>query len=167
MIRLIAMGNNLMGDDGVALRVAERLEDQLRKLGVSVWTIETDPFCCLDNIREEDQLILIDAMEGLADHQSPGSILVVSLQEAVENCNQTASSHEISLLALLKIFGYQNDGYLLGILVPDGNLRCPNLELSRSVETALPKICRSTLEFVTSLIRNEYNKTVIRLEEGN
>lgn len=160
MIRLIAMGNRLMGDDGVALRVTEQLEEQLRQLGVSVWAIETDPYSCLDEIREEDIILLLDAMEGLQDYTTPGDLLAIPLHEAIENSILIGFSHEISLLTLLRVFGYQNTGYFLGIIIVDRAVKVPAFGLSPAIEAALPQLCQSVLKFVTSLARTEYNITI-------
>jgi hydrogenase maturation protease len=59
-IKAIAIGNPLMGDDGIALKVAEQLSDSLEKLGVEVIIGETDIDYCISRIDENDKLIVID-----------------------------------------------------------------------------------------------------------
>lgn len=111
MIKLVAMGNILMEDDGIAIVVAELLKEQLTRMGIQVICGETDTGYCIANLTGCDYLILLDAT---SLGKEPGRITRMPLQ------NQPAaggklSQHGILLTNLLHIYFPQLQGVLLGI----------------------------------------------------
>ena len=56
-VKLIAIGNKIMGDDRIGPLVAEHLEKFLSQLGIEVVIGETDIGYCLSKINEKDMII--------------------------------------------------------------------------------------------------------------
>ncbi len=99
-MKLVAMGNVLMGDDGIALYLTSMLEDKLRELGIAVIFGETDIGYCLTQLEEEDFVILIDAAEL---GKKPGELTLLSFEELAP-CRKINTSHCISFFDLLKLY---------------------------------------------------------------
>ncbi len=99
-MKLVAMGNVLMGDDGIALHLTSMLEDKLRELGIAVIFGETDIGYCLTQLEEEDFIILIDAAEL---GKKPGELTLLSFEELTP-CRKMNTSHCISFFDLLKLY---------------------------------------------------------------
>lgn len=53
-VKLIAVGNRLMGDEGIAVKLAEYLMDRLYSQGIEVILGDTDIDFCFGRIDRED-----------------------------------------------------------------------------------------------------------------
>ena len=60
-VKLIAIGNKLMGDDGIALLIAERLRTFFGENGIEVILGETDFEYCMDKVEEGGLILILDA----------------------------------------------------------------------------------------------------------
>lgn len=98
--KLIALGNVLMGDDGIGIEVARRIEETLRKKGIEVIYGETDYGYCITGINENDHILLLDAA---CIGKNPGEVTVLPLDCTKSNYRK-ASHHDYSLIDLLGIY---------------------------------------------------------------
>jgi hydrogenase maturation protease len=136
-MKLIAIGNRLMGDDGVALHIAERLSDRLKDRGIEVIIGETDFEYCLNRINEGDYLIILDATWfGI----EPGTVTLNSLQDVYRlSCIQGSySQHGYSLIKAMERYFKSIDGMVIGI---EGSNFDFSLALSSSLEKQFNSIC--------------------------
>lgn len=141
-LKVIAVGNRMMGDDGIALCVAEQLLDSLIELGIEVIVGETDVDYCISRIRDRDELIIID---GSCSGEALGSVSSMSLLEAVEHSNVNSWQHDRDLIKELKIRQLKVSGLLLCIEVSDIDFRyC----LSTKLQQGLPEICREIYDII-------------------
>jgi hydrogenase maturation protease len=145
MIKLIAIGNILMGDDGIAIYIARELEEKLRKKGIRVIIGETDFQYCLDRIEETDTIILLDATYY---GKKPGSITVESIKDIYKiNSKQSLfSQHGYSLISSLKNYHKNLEGLVIGI---EGNSFDFDLSLSSSIEKEFQSICEEVEKICT------------------
>lgn len=109
--KLIAVGNVLMKDDGIAIAVARLLEKDLTQLGIQVYYAETDIGYCMDIIETGDYLIILDAAD--CDKQ-PGEISVFSWNDYRSGYIR-GTPHEINIADLLQLYAIDVDGIILAI----------------------------------------------------
>lgn len=135
--KVIAIGNRMMGDDGIGIAVAEYLREFFVNDGFEVIIGETDVEYCLRSIEPGDFIIVLDgAYSGL----EPGTISVMSIEEAVERSLKCNSQHEPNLLQWLDIYGIEVSGAVIGIEVYKIEL---NWGLSQSLGVIFPLVCKS------------------------
>lgn len=134
-MKLIAIGSRIMGDDGVAIAIAELLCDELMAEGIQVIIGETDVAYCLSAINEGDNIIILDAS---VSNRPWGTIWQLSLQDAINNCNQNQFPHDADLLNTLNRKGWQLPGLLICIEAADISQRWG---LSQAMQGQLPRIC--------------------------
>lgn len=112
--KIIALGNRLMMDDGIAIRIVEELSEWLEKNNFKVFIGETDAYSCADYINKGDFLILIDA---LYLGEEPGTVSVFSLEDIIDGYKRSTSMHDLSLIKLLALENKIVEGYFIGIEV--------------------------------------------------
>lgn len=109
-IKLLALGNVLMEDDGVAIYLAEQLRYELQQMGIEVILGETDIGYLLSKITGEDYLLVLDAATWL----SCGRVCCLPLREEYFGLTHSLQ-HDISLLPLCKIYYPTVTGSIIGI----------------------------------------------------
>lgn len=141
--KLIAIGNRLMGDDGIAIHVAEKLHKSFEKKDIEVIIGETDFQYCLDKIEEGDYLIILDST---LFGTKVGTVTSSSLKDIYKlNVNQRLfSQHEYSLIRALEAYTFV-DGMFIGI---EGWNFDFALTLSRELEEQFEDICRKVEELI-------------------
>jgi hydrogenase maturation protease len=137
MIKIIAIGNSLMGDDGIALKVLDYIEEDIKQLDLGIKCIkaETDFNFALDNIEEGDYLFILDStLLGL----ECGEITQIHLGEVGKYQNNSLSIHNMNLLSLIEHFKIKVRGYILGIEIGTVNF---NLDISKEIKVSFKEIC--------------------------
>lgn len=114
-LKLIAMGNVLMKDDGIGIFIAKAMEEELKKKKIEVIYGETDFGFCISQIKEKDRVIILDAA---AYGKDPGAITIIPLKEHSPNRNGY-SQHSYNLLDILKLFFPDLTGDILAIEVKE------------------------------------------------
>ncbi|MEY8352285.1 hydrogenase maturation protease [Lachnospiraceae bacterium 54-53] len=135
MVKLIAVGNRFMKDDGIAVKAAELLESRLAPLGLPVIIGETDCQSCFYLLNEDDFVIILDAF---FSGEEPGSIHTFSLSEAVSQSEGPFLQHDMSLFELIKLHGSPSRGRVIGIEI--GEIGFGD-ELSPVLRDRLPQVC--------------------------
>ncbi len=125
----------MMGDDGVAIEVAEHLFNSLSELGIEVIIGETDTDYCRAHIEDGDVLIIIDA--GYSG-KPVGKVWSVSLLEALQTANVCSWQHDADLINAIKIEGLKVSGLLICIETSD---ICFRWGLSNELKRELLDIC--------------------------
>lgn len=141
-VLVIGIGSLVMMDDGIGSRVVKAIESRLCKHGIASFAGETDFQCCFDEIKQDDLVIIIDAM---AQGNQPGSIDAMSLRDALENRSGFRSQHEFSLFDLIDFHASQTQGYFIGIepaIIDFG------FDLSAPLKELLEQICSKVLNTI-------------------
>jgi hydrogenase maturation protease len=112
-IKVIGIGNRIMKDDGIGVRITEDIRKWLEEREMKVMIGETDSESCFYQIEEEDFLIIID---GTLFGIEPGTITVEALNR-VKPAYKGYSQHNMSFIDLLYRYKKTNKGYLIGIEV--------------------------------------------------
>jgi hydrogenase maturation protease len=143
-IKIIAIGNRLMGDDGVAIHVAEKLSKNFQDDGIEVIIGETDFQYCLSKIEEGDYIIILDATWF---GNEPGTVTSNPLSDIYKfNTNQSLfSQHGYSLIRALETYYESVDGLVIGI---EGTNFDFDLKLSTDVEERFEGICKKVMKMV-------------------
>ena len=63
MIKVFGIGNILLGDDGIGVRVVEKIKEEIKNISEDIDVIigETDYLYCLNQIDEDDTIVIIDS----------------------------------------------------------------------------------------------------------
>lgn len=141
-ISVIAIGNRMMGDDAVAIYAAERLQEELARLGIDVVLGETDVDFCLDKVKSCDELIIIDSS---CSGEALGSTSSIPLQRAFEYSAAAGWQHDRDLIGEMKIRDIRVPGLLLYIEATDIDFRWG---LSPELQQKLPQICSEIQDII-------------------
>lgn len=155
MIKVIAIGNILLSDDGIGVKVLENLEKDLKNFSDNIQVIigETDCYYCLDNIEGEDFLIILDSTYfGIES----GSVIVLTLEECDEYMKSFITAHEDSLINILRRQYREVKGYLIGIEIAEIGF---SLELSTILQERFQEICLIIKEKIKDILYLQGAKT--------
>jgi len=144
MIKIIAIGNSLMGDDGIALKVIDFIEEDVKQLDLGIKCIkaETDFDFALDNIEDGDYLFILD---GTLLGIDCGQITKISFGEVDKYPKNSLSIHNMNLLSLIEHFKIEVGGFILGIEVRQVGF---NLDISKEIMVIFEEICRKIYEII-------------------
>ncbi|SKA80217.1 hydrogenase maturation protease [Caloramator quimbayensis] len=137
--KLIAIGNKLMGDDGIALIVADKIKEKLKDMNIEVIIGETDFDFCLDFINKDDFIIILDSTHF---NIKKGNITLLPL----DSLNQSKNfffPHSLSLIHYLLIYNIK--GIFIGIEAE--NIDFTN-RLSSTLSKNLDNICNNVLKVI-------------------
>ncbi|UFH66018.1 hydrogenase maturation protease [Clostridium cadaveris] len=137
MIKIIGIGNILMGDDGIGVKVVDVLEKKMKNIGIEFIKAETDVDYALDNIKDGDFLFIIDSTsDAMAKY---GEIIEISLEEAVNN-KKSLSIHNVSLISEISSLNIKVNGIILAIKAASIEF---NIELSMELKNKFSTICNT------------------------
>ena len=135
---ILALGNELMKDDGVGLKVGRILGERDH----NVLEAGTDVFLLQNHYSGEERLIIIDAI--LSDKLEPGEVIHLQGEEVFEKLKgEIRSAHFMGAIDGLKLLMVLDerlakaDIHFVGIVAREVDL---GMELSEEVERALPKV---------------------------
>ena len=99
-ILVLGLGNILLRDEGVGVRVVEALQLTDLPPDVEVFDGGTAGLDLLDVLADRRKVIVIDALQGDCE---PGTVMRLDPEDLVPGDDQTVSLHEIGLLETLAI----------------------------------------------------------------
>ncbi|WP_456395698.1 hydrogenase maturation protease [Thermococcus sp.] len=145
---ILALGNELMKDDGVGLKVGRILAQK----GYNVIEIGTDIFRLQRCYSGEERLIIIDAI--LSDEFAPGEIIHLRGEEVFEKLKaEIRSAHFMGAVDGLKLLMALDERlknaelHFIGVVAKEVEL---GMELSEEVRKAFPR----AVELVEELAKN-------------
>ncbi len=146
-ILILGIGNILMSDEGVGIRVIEKLErDYTLPPNVTLLDGGTAGYALLDIIQEYEKVIIIDAVLG---GREPGTIYRLTADDILTKPDLKLSGHQIDLsevIALAKKLGELPELLLLG--VEPGNMDY-STELGSDVSGAMDRLIETVLNEVS------------------
>lgn len=152
MIKIIGIGNILLCDDGIGVRVVEEMKKNLLEINeqVAVLVGETDFYYCLDNIDSGDFIILVDSTYlGI----EPGRITVLTLNECDKYVDDFTTEHGDNLVDILRREHREINGYLIGIEA--GRIEF-SLELSSVLQEKFQDICLSVCGEINDIVKDYF-----------
>lgn len=109
---VLGIGNRLMADDGIGLYVVEELMQKNNVENVRYIIGETDMYFCLEQIREYEKLIIVDALDA---GENPGDISIIRLGHSDKDINIGLSHHNLHLIDLIRLYHIKTEVILIGI----------------------------------------------------
>lgn len=148
MIKVFGIGNIILCDDGIGVRVAENLKEEIEALGDDIEVIigKTDVLYCINKIEEDDEVVIIDSTYFMT---RPGAVTVKSLDRCDEFINYDYSPHEESLLSLLRKERRDVKGYLIGIEISHIDY---SEELSKILNRKFKDICTRVYNEISEIV---------------
>jgi len=141
-VRVIGVGNILLKDDGIGVRIAEYIKEK-RLLPPEIDIVDggTGGIQLISIIKDEDCLIIIDAVKGGG---RPGSIYRFTIDDIPLNIAQKTSLHELGLqevFALLDLSEGKRPETVIIIGIEPGEINY-GMELSPELKAVVPKVAR-------------------------
>lgn len=146
-IKVIAIGNILMGDDGIGIAVAEKIKNELEEDNIEIIIGETDFNYCTSMIEEGDYIFILD---GASYGKKPGEITLCPIGK-YKSFKKEYSQHSFGLLDLISLKYKDVEGYIVGIEISDVDF---NLGLSEILANDLQTISKKTINIVKSILKN-------------
>jgi hydrogenase maturation protease len=140
---ILGIGNILLRDEGVGVRVVEAMQQIPLPGGVEILDGGTSGVDLVDEVAGRDKLIVIDAVK---THLAPGTVLRFGLDKLVAKVDDMVSLHEFGLVETLnaaKCLGCMpRQVVIFGVAPADTS---PGLTLSDTVASVLSKVIRLAL----------------------
>lgn len=141
---ILGIGNILLRDEGVGVRVVEALADVELPEGVEVLDGGTAGADLVDAIADRERLIVIDALDADAE---PGAIARLGADDLVPQEGESISLHQVGLVETLHMARQlgcaPRETIVLGI--QPGEI-APGLELTPEVAAAVPRVVERILD---------------------
>ena len=99
-VLILGVGNILLRDEGVGVRVVQAMEQMELPPGVELFDGATAGLDLLDTLADRRRVIIIDAVEGDSE---PGTVFRLSPEDLLPRANAGVSLHEIGLLETLTV----------------------------------------------------------------
>nr|WP_099716708.1 MULTISPECIES: hydrogenase maturation protease [unclassified Clostridium] len=144
-IKVIAMGNILMKDDGIGIETAKKIEEKLLKKGINVIYGETDVQYSISSVQEDDYIFILDAAYY---GKEPGEIIRLTLDTFVSK-RKGYSQHSYNFIDLLKLYYPSSKGEIYGIEVKEVEF---GLGLSAELQDKLEVISKKILDEIEKYI---------------
>lgn len=145
---VLGIGNVLMGDEGVGVHTAIRLQREEWPDGVTVIDGGTGGFHLLSLLQDYEPVVMIDAT---ADGRAPGTVGVLRPRFA-SDFPPSLSAHDIGLRDLVEataLQGHIPDLYLVTVSIDEITPMC--LTLSPPVERAVPRVIETVRAIVSAV----------------
>jgi len=135
---ILALGNELMKDDGVGLKVGRILAEK----GYNVLEVGTDIFMLSNHYKGEERVIIVDAM--LSENFKPGEVIHLEGEKVFKMLKaEIRSAHVMGAIDGLKLLMKLDEKlanaeiHFIGVVAKEIDL---GMELSEEVERVLPKV---------------------------
>ena len=140
-VKCIAIGNRIMGDDAIGIKVLEELSLKLMNKDIELLFGETDNEYAISEIEDGDLLFIIDSTYF---NLNPGTVTFTSINE-LSIANSLNSQHQQSLIHLVKLYGKDIKGFIIGIEVEKVEF---STEISEILKLNLQQICEEIYNFI-------------------
>lgn len=149
MIKIFGVGNILLEDDSIGIKVLENINEYLLNLYSNMEIIigETDYLYCLDKINKDDFIIILDSTYFGTD---PGSVRAIQLKDCDKFISDSLTDHNTNLIRAIRTEKRNIDGYLIGIEVFNVGY---SLELSEVLQNQFNFICNEVKEVLISILQ--------------
>ena len=143
---VIAIGNRMMMDDGIAICIAESIKKQLEENNIKVIIGETDVDYCFSVLNSYDEFYIIDSM--YLDN-IPGNIIVEPLKDINEEKKFNHSPHSFSIIDMIKMYGLNIKGFFVGIEACEISF---GSRLSNALNEKFESLCQNVLNIITQQV---------------
>lgn len=148
-IKCIAIGNRLLMDDGIGVRVGEELTAQLNFENIEVMVAETDAAYAFHYVESGDFLFVLDATYY---NIIPGTVTITSLVDLSAKHPISYTQHQPSLIDMLLRYKEDISGYLIGIEIDTIDY---GIGLSSVLNEKLSSICSEVYEIIKKVLKDK------------
>lgn len=148
-ILILGIGNYLMGDEGIGVHVATRLQQEELRDRVDVVDGGTGGFHLLEYFENYKTVILVDAT---LDHHPVGNIRLIKPRFAMD-FPKAMSTHDIGLkdlVSALQLLGKMPDIHLFVVSIE--SLQQQGIELTPAIEKIIPDLKRQIKELLLTIM---------------
>jgi hydrogenase maturation protease len=147
---VLGMGNAILSDDGVGIRVAHEVVNQLKNPQVTVLETSAAGLSLLDSIVGYDKVIIIDAIQ--TEKGEAGQVYRMSTAD-FSLAKHFSSPHQINLVTALEL------GKMLNLAMPEEitvfaieakDITSFSEECTPEVEKAIPEVVKMVLDDLVS-----------------
>ncbi|OFI07117.1 hydrogenase 2 maturation protease [Clostridium acetireducens DSM 10703] len=148
MIKIIAIGNILMEDDGIAVKVVEEIEKDLYALKENIEIIigETDFMYCLENIEDDDFVIIVDSTYF---GKEPAKVSLYNIRDLEKFSSNISSQHDANIIKMILNYKKHVKGYFIGIEIFSVDY---SLNLSSVLQCEFKHICIDVLNKIKGIL---------------
>lgn len=136
-----------MMDDGIAIEVLENIKNKLESIGIEVIIGETDFQFCFHLLKEDEIVIVLDAVYSGA---LAGTIHTYKLQDAIAAYGETNFQHDMSIFDLIRLYSKPLKGYLIGIEIAEAEFGC---RLSEAIKSKFNSICVEVERIICEIVK--------------
>lgn len=150
MMKIFGIGNILLGDDGVGVRVVEKIKEEIKNISEDIDVIigETDYLYCINQIEDDDTIVIIDST--YLDIK-PSYVSYFDFKDCNRFIRYFNSQHESNLVKSLLIEELNIKGYLIGIEISKVDF---SLELSKPIKDNFNNICLDVLKYIKEIYKD-------------
>ena len=150
MIKVIAIGNILLSDDGIGIKVINRLRNRIEKLSedIEVTLAGIDYYEFLEELDDDDYLIIVD---GAYLNNETGQVCKYTLEECDSFLQNTCSDHDINLIKILRSERRKVKGSVITIEI--GRIEY-SLKISNELRKKFNEICGEVFERIEGIIKH-------------
>jgi hydrogenase maturation protease len=145
---ILGMGNPILGDDSVGLRVAESLKAKINSPDITVSTTELGGINLLEVLAGYDRAVVIDAI--VTRHEKLGHISLLS-PESLAGTRHTGSTHNFDLATTIELgnkLGLELPGEISIFAIEIADVNTFSEECSPEVEQAIPICIEKILQLI-------------------
>lgn len=146
---VMGIGNPIMRDDGIAISVARQLKPKMENRDIEVVIGETDVSFCMDSLKEQDFLVLMDAMYA---GEEPGRVHKIPLHEAAAYRRRPSFAHDASVVDAIAAEFPDIRGVMIGI---EPAVVGVGFELSNFLKIKFERICRDVEKMIYEITEEE------------
>jgi len=145
-VLILGLGNELLTDDGVGVHVVRMLQKEPLAEGVLVAEVGTGILHAQHLLEQAAHVIAVDAVRA---GDEPGTVYRFDIDQA--HLNRPATLHELGIVGLLWLMPEQ-DRPQVAILGVEPDKIDYGMDLSASVQAAVPGAVRTVREMITELL---------------
>lgn len=151
-ILILGIGNYLMGDEGVGVHTALRLQEMALPAQIEIVDGGTGGFHLLQYFEDHDTVILIDAT---LDGNTPGTIRLIEPRFA-QDFPRAMSTHDIGLRDMVSALQWMEKmPHIYLFVVSIETIQQQGIELTPAIENAMPLLLEKVQEQALQLLEQK------------
>jgi hydrogenase maturation protease len=149
---VLGIGNSILGDDGVGVRVAREVATRVNDENVDVRDVNVDGLNLFDHILGYDRLVVVDAI--VTEDGRVGEIYRLKPERVCDPSRSAISPHHFNLATTIEIgkelFPGAMPGEVILYAISAEEANAVTEEMTREVKEAVPRAAGLVLEEISS-----------------
>ena len=149
---VLGIGNSILGDDGIGVRVAQELAGIVKDENIDVLDVSVDGLNLLELIIGYGKLVVIDAI--MTENGEVGAIYRLKPEKVCQPARSAISPHHFNLATTLEIgkrlFPKEIPEEVVVFAIGTQDVTCVTEDMTEKVREAIPKVVSLILEELDS-----------------